>query len=123
MAETQIAPCGDPLHLGTAFMNAPPSPSNKLEKTLVSAVSELKVEGMTCNNCARHVTEAIQSVPGVRHASVTLDANRASVRWQPGVAENIPAVLNAIKAAGYEAKAKLHAPSTNRRSDNAAIGI
>ncbi|MEK7780268.1 MAG: heavy metal-associated domain-containing protein, partial [Verrucomicrobiota bacterium] len=35
-------------------------------------VLELRVEGMTCNNCARHVTEAIQSVSGVQSAMVSL---------------------------------------------------
>jgi len=74
------------------------------DTTSVATVSELQVEGMTCNNCARHVTEAIQSVSGVRHAAVSLTANQASVRWQAGAEENIPAVVSAIKSAGYEAK-------------------
>ena len=34
--------------------------------------TELAITGMTCGNCARHVTEAIQSVPGVRSATVRL---------------------------------------------------
>lgn len=70
-----------------------------------AASSELRVTGMTCNNCARHVTEAIQSVPGVRSASVSLPAHQASVRWQPGVRaeEKMAAVVSAIQSAGYEA--------------------
>jgi len=59
---------------------------------------------MTCNNCARHVTEAIQGVPGVRSASVNLSAAGASVRWNSGDEKNIAAVLLAISQAGYEAK-------------------
>jgi len=66
--------------------------------------TELLVKGMTCQNCARHVTEAIQSVPGVRSASVLLEAGRATVRWNPGAAQNVPAVIEAVKKAGYEAK-------------------
>lgn len=69
------------------------------------AITELRVEGMTCNNCARHVTEAIQSVPGVSNASVSLVANQASVRWQADAARDVPAVVHAIQSAGYEAKA------------------
>jgi P-type Cu+ transporter len=69
-----------------------------------SATTELRVAGMTCNHCARHVTEAIQSVPDVRSASVSLEAKRATVRWNAG-AENVPAVLAAIAKAGYEGKA------------------
>lgn len=59
---------------------------------------------MTCSNCARHVTEAIQGVPGVRHANVVLDTSRATVSWQVGVARDVNAVLAAVKAAGFEAK-------------------
>ena len=70
-----------------------------------ATVSELLVGGMSCHNCARHVTEAIQGVPGVHSASVVLEAGRASVRWGSGAEANIPAVLEAIKKAGYEAKA------------------
>ncbi len=74
-----------------------------------AAVSELRVAGMTCNNCARHVTEAIQAVPGVRSASVSLTANHASVRWQPEAVPDINAVVTAIKSAGYEASPIEHA--------------
>jgi len=64
----------------------------------------LLVKGMTCQNCARHVTEAIQSVPGVHSASVLLEAGRATARWNPGAARNVSAVVEAVKKAGYEAK-------------------
>lgn len=67
-----------------------------------ASTTELLVSGMTCNNCARHVTEAIQSVSGVRSASVALEAGRATVRWSGS--PDVPAVLTAIAAAGYEAK-------------------
>ena len=48
------------------------------------------ITGMTCANCARHVTEAIQSVPGVSSATVRLEANRASVRWAAGAEHRCP---------------------------------
>lgn len=63
--------------------------------------ADLAVSGMTCGNCARHVTEAIQGVPGVASANVQLDAGRATVRWQSQ--PNLPAVLDAIKQAGFDA--------------------
>jgi len=59
---------------------------------------------MTCSNCARHVTEAIQKVAGVRQANVILDAGCASVRWQTGRTPDVTAVLQAIQAAGFQAK-------------------
>jgi Cu+-exporting ATPase len=74
------------------------------EQSTPTPSTELLVSGMTCNNCARHVTEAIQGVSGVRSAMVTLDSGRASVRWIAGSPGNVPAVLDAVKAAGYEAR-------------------
>ena len=65
---------------------------------------ELSIGGMNCNNCARHVTEAIQGVSGVRSATVILDAGRASVRWNSGAGQNVSAVIEAIQKAGYTAK-------------------
>ena len=65
--------------------------------------TELHVSGMTCNNCARKVTEAAQKIPGVHSVSVSVATERASVRWQ--AEENIPAVIAAISAAGFDAKA------------------
>ncbi|MGA2246301.1 MAG: cation-translocating P-type ATPase [Verrucomicrobiota bacterium] len=66
--------------------------------------TELQVEGMTCNNCARHVTEAIQGVPNVRSAMVSLERRRATVRWAAGGAKSVPALLAAVAKAGYEAQ-------------------
>ena len=70
----------------------------------ISAEMELSIGGMNCNNCARHVTEAIQSVSGVRSATVILDAGRASVRWNSGAEQNVSAVIEAVQKAGYTAK-------------------
>jgi P-type Cu+ transporter len=64
----------------------------------------LQISGMNCNNCARHVTDAIQGVPGVRSATVLLDAERATVRWDSGAEQNASAVIAAIQKAGYTAK-------------------
>jgi Cu+-exporting ATPase len=66
--------------------------------------TELLVSGMTCGNCARHVTEAIQSVPGVHSATVSLDSRTASVRWAPNRERDVAALLQAIEKEGYEAK-------------------
>src|SRR6516162_8232627 len=65
--------------------------------------TEFAVTGMTCGNCARHVAEAIQSVAGVRSATVHLGQNRASVRWGAGAGANPAAVIQAVVAAGFEA--------------------
>src|ERR1035438_9807660 len=66
--------------------------------------TELLISGMTCGNCARHVIEAIQSVSGVRSATVSLENKNATARWNPGATANIPAVIQAVKNAAHEAK-------------------
>jgi P-type Cu+ transporter len=76
-----------------------------------AVASEMLISGMTCGNCARHVTEAIQSVSGVHSATVSLENQKATVRWNPGTAANTPAVIEAVKKAGYEAK-EIRADST-----------
>ena len=74
--------------------------------------TELSVSGMTCNNCARHVTEAIQSVPGIQSATVTLENHRATVRWLPAATSDLSPVIAAIKKAGYAAR-----PLDNEKPD------
>ncbi len=34
--------------------------------------TKLKIDGMSCQNCVRHVQKALQAVPGVASATVTL---------------------------------------------------
>ena len=65
--------------------------------------TKLAVSGMTCPNCARHVTEAIQGVPGVRTAVVQLEASQATVSWAAGAPQDVAAVIRAVEAAGFEA--------------------
>ncbi|MEE9285466.1 MAG: heavy-metal-associated domain-containing protein [Dehalococcoidia bacterium] len=61
---------------------------------------QLRVEGMTCENCVRHVTKALQGVAGVSSVQVDLAAGRASVEYDPGQA-TVEAMAAAIKEAGY----------------------
>jgi Cu+-exporting ATPase len=68
------------------------------------ASTELGVTGMTCGNCARHVTEALQKVPGVQSAIVSLDAHQATVRWQPGTEPNVQALIEAVQEEGFGAR-------------------
>jgi Cu+-exporting ATPase len=69
--------------------------------------SDLLIAGMTCSNCARHVTDALQSVAGVASADVSLQDGRARVRWSAEAAPNLPALSEAVRAAGYTAKPAL----------------
>ncbi|PUE60671.1 hypothetical protein B9Z44_02450 [Limnohabitans curvus] len=40
---------------------------------------ELKIEGMTCGKCVKHVKQALGAVPGVDHVEVDLANGRARV--------------------------------------------
>jgi Cu+-exporting ATPase len=62
----------------------------------------LPILGMTCASCQQHVEEALRSTAGVKSARVDLMANRATVVFDPAVAAP-PAMLAAIRAAGYDA--------------------
>lgn len=55
------------------------------------------VQGMTCNHCAAHVSEAIGSVAGVTGVQVDLNAKRARVQGT----FSLSAVADAVRAAGY----------------------
>ena len=66
--------------------------------------TDLIVEGMSCANCARHVQEALSAVPGVATATVSLETSRVRVRWQPGNPVELPALAQAVQAAGYSAR-------------------
>jgi P-type Cu+ transporter len=66
--------------------------------------SDLLIAGMTCANCARQVTDALQSVTGVASAEVSLQDGRARVRWRAQVPPDTAALSAAVRAAGYTAK-------------------
>jgi mercuric reductase len=62
----------------------------------------LRVEGMTCEGCARHVTEALKKVPGVDQAQVaSWKSGQAVVVTAPEVDE--ASLIDAVKQSGYRA--------------------
>ncbi|HRI44314.1 MAG TPA: heavy metal-associated domain-containing protein [Fimbriimonadaceae bacterium] len=60
----------------------------------------LRIEGMTCENCVRHVRQALESVPGVERALVELDAGRAVVEGTPDPQD----LVAAVEEEGYAAE-------------------
>ena len=79
-------------------------PESAVASNEINRQTELAVEGMTCSNCARHVTEALQDVPGVASAGVSLDQGKATVRWKPGIGLQPDLAIKAVEAAGYHAR-------------------
>jgi P-type Cu+ transporter len=61
---------------------------------------QIEIEGMTCASCVSRVEKAIANVPGVAKASVNLATERADIAFSD--APDVPAVINAIRNAGYE---------------------
>jgi copper chaperone CopZ len=64
-------------------------------------VTTLRITGMSCNNCVRHVDEALRAVPGVTSVEVSLPEGRAKVEHAAETAA--PALIAAVESAGYEA--------------------
>jgi len=78
--------------------------------------TDFSVTGLNCQNCVRKATAALQAVPGVASAVVTLEPPRAMVRWQPDSKPSSEAILRALKSAGYEAAPTCHSPPATRHS-------
>ncbi len=60
------------------------------------------VNGMTCDNCVHHVTEAIKGVPGVTSVEVSLASKSAKVDGDFDATKVVAAVVEE----GYEAAVK-----------------
>lgn len=83
----------------------------------------LHVEGMTCGNCARHVTDALHRVNGVAFASVDLPSGRATVRWKSGTQADTDRLVRAVEDAGFRAALTTHAngPAANGAKQSPAV--
>lgn len=64
-------------------------------------ITTLRITGMTCNGCVRHVDKALREVPGVSAVEVSLPDQRAKVVHDD--AAPVTALVEAVTAAGYEA--------------------
>ncbi len=62
----------------------------------------LDIEGMTCAACVGRVEKVLLRVPGVLEANVNLAANRAHLKTVSGTP--LPALLSAVKRAGFGAR-------------------
>ncbi|NLG69631.1 MAG: heavy-metal-associated domain-containing protein, partial [Firmicutes bacterium] len=73
----------------------------------------LRVEGMTCDGCARHVARALRDVRGVIHSRVP--------NWRAGqatvLAEDVEdeALVQAVERAGYRAAVVARRPVAEER--------
>ncbi len=64
----------------------------------------LRVTGMTCNGCVKHVDAALRAIPGVAAVEVLLVDQKAKVVHDPEKSP-VPILLAAVEGAGYSASA------------------
>ena len=78
---------------------AVPEGADNKEKGTMTMEKKLKVEGMMCQHCVKHVTEALAAVEGVEKVDVSLEEGTATVRCAEGVTDD--ALLAAVRGADY----------------------
>lgn len=62
----------------------------------------LNIEGMTCDMCVKHVTEALTHIVGVTAVKVSLENNKADVGFDPDKT-TISDMIGAVTEEGYAA--------------------
>ena len=77
---------------------APASPADPAEAGAAGTHVTLLIEGMMCEHCVAHVTEALESLPGVT-AEVSLEQKSATVTMRQPVSGQ--ALKQAVEEAGY----------------------
>ncbi|MEP7304022.1 MAG: heavy metal-associated domain-containing protein [Acidobacteriota bacterium] len=73
------------------------------QETRIPRTTRLSVSGMSCASCARHVAQALDAIPGVRHVDVNLQQGEATVKYLAGSVDET-ALVAAVSNAGYEAR-------------------
>lgn len=63
----------------------------------------IAVEGMVCAACSQAIESAVNALPGVDRARVSLMTKRAHVTWQEAAGARISDIFRAIRQAGYQA--------------------
>jgi copper ion binding protein len=61
----------------------------------------LSITGMTCEHCVKHVTSALEQIPGVSSVEVRLKENSARVEHAESV--SLAGLKAAVEEAGYGA--------------------
>jgi P-type Cu2+ transporter len=97
----------DSVQGGTEVIMIPQPPqaahpaATKPNESLPSQIISYHVAGMTCSNCVATVTKRLRSVPGVIDVSVSLEAERATIKLIPNQVA-LTDLKRAVEKAGYE---------------------
>ena len=60
----------------------------------------IRVDGMSCQNCVKHVNEALSAVPGVEQVEISLENANAIIKSKDGI--DIEVLRTALDEAGYD---------------------
>ncbi|MGK0291541.1 MAG: copper chaperone [bacterium] len=60
----------------------------------------LKIEGMSCKNCVKHVVDALSEIKNVTTVEVSLEEKTATVEMSSDIEQTI--LVSAIEDAGYD---------------------
>lgn len=63
---------------------------------------EIEIEGMMCDNCVKHVKEALETIDAIEYAIVSLENKKAKVYLKEEVDDKL--LRQVIKEAGYKVK-------------------
>lgn len=61
----------------------------------------MEVPDMMCDNCVKHITQALENVPGVKKADVSLENHTAVITFNQDVSDE--KLIQAVQDAGYQA--------------------
>lgn len=81
---------------------------------------DLIIEGMTCAACAVRIQKQLAKQPGVRTANVNFATKVATVWYQAAVIGD-ETLVDAVKAIGFGAVARVHEPMPNTESNAASL--
>jgi copper chaperone len=82
----------------------------------------LKVQGMSCDACVRHVTRALEGMRGVSQVDVSLKQASATVEYEPAKVD-VQALQAAIRDAGYAAAPGRASCCCSTKSDTTVGGL
>ena len=78
------------------------APNQKEENQMSEYVKTIGIEGMMCEHCKKHVTEALSQIDGVTSVEVSLENKNAIINATTDISSDV--IEKAVKDAGYEMK-------------------
>ena len=98
----------------TCYDKDTPPPGGVKEKAWCTMKQKFQITGMTCSACSAHVEKAVNKLPGIHSASVSLLSNSMVAEYDEGVLSSQD-IIRAVTDAGYGAS--LPAEGTAARTE------